>query len=54
MGVSATIDSGATWMVVGGGLPITFVHDLALQERDRVLVAATHGRGMWTLRLRKL
>ncbi len=54
MGVYATLDGGATWLVLGGGLPITFVHDLALQERDRILVAATHGRGMWTLRLRKL
>ncbi len=54
MGVYATIDGGTSWFVPGRGLPITFVHDLALQERDQVLVAATHGRGMYTLRLRRL
>jgi hypothetical protein len=40
MGVYAKIDDGALWMVPCVRLPITFVYDLALQERDRVLVAA--------------
>ncbi len=54
LGVYVTLDSANTWHVLGKDLPITFVHDLAIQERDKVLVAATHGRGMYTLRLRSL
>ncbi len=54
MGVFVTIDGGTNWNVLGSKMPITFVHDLALQERDKVLVAATHGRGMFTIRLRGL
>ena len=54
MGVYATLDNCKTWQVLGTDLPITFVHDLALQQRDEVLVAATHGRGMYTIRLRSV
>lgn len=54
LGVYVTIDSGKTWSVLGSQLPITFVHDFAIQERDLVLVAATHGRGMYTLNLEKV
>ncbi|MDG1807840.1 MAG: hypothetical protein P8I27_08070 [Pirellulaceae bacterium] len=53
-GVYVTLDDGKNWQVLGSNLPVTFVHDLALQERENVLVAATHGRGMHTLRLRSL
>ncbi|MDG2014973.1 MAG: hypothetical protein P8J33_15825, partial [Pirellulaceae bacterium] len=53
-GVYVTLDDGKNWQVLGSNLPVTFVHDLALQERENVLVAATHGRGMYTLRLRAL
>lgn len=54
MGVYVSLDDGATWQVCGSRMPITFVHDLALQERDKVLVAATHGRGMFTMPLRRI
>ena len=54
MGVYVSLDDGNTWETLGTELPITFVHDLALQERDKVLVAATHGRGMFTLRLQRV
>lgn len=54
MGVYVSLDDGNSWNVAGSALPITFVHDLALQERDKVLVAATHGRGIWTLPLRTI
>lgn len=53
-GVYVSLDNGATWQVLGSELPITFVHDLAIQERENVLVAATHGRGIYTLRLRSV
>jgi len=52
LGVYVTLDDGKNWEVLGSELPITFVHDFALQARDKVLVAATHGRGIYTLRLR--
>ena len=53
-GVYVTLDDGKNWQVLGSNLPVTFVHDMAFQERENVLVAATHGRGMYTLRLRAL
>ena len=53
-GVYVSLDDGKSWQVLGSEMPITFVHDLALQEREKVLVAATHGRGMYTVRLRSV
>ncbi len=49
MGVFVTMDGGVTWEVLGGNLPSTFVHDIVIHPRDRVIVAATHGRGMWVM-----
>ena len=49
LGVYVSIDGAKTWETLGSGMPITFVHDLAIQVRDKTLVAATHGRGAWTL-----
>ena len=51
LGVYVSRDAGKTWNVLGGGLPITFVHDIAINQRDRKMVIATHGRGMFTLAL---
>ncbi len=48
-GVYATTDGGATWNVLGGNLPATYVYDLIVHPRDNVVVVATHGRGMWVL-----
>lgn len=53
LGIYVSVDGGSQWNVLGSGLPITFVHDLAIQERDNVMVIATHGRGMFTLDLNK-
>ena len=52
LGVYVSEDGGETWNVLGSDLPITFVHDMAINRRDRVLVIATHGRGMFTLDLK--
>jgi hypothetical protein len=49
LGVYVSMDSGLTWQVLATGFPTTFVHDLAVHPRDNLLVAATHGRGMWIL-----
>lgn len=49
LGAYMSWDRGATWMSLDGALPRVAVHDLALHDRDGVLVAATHGRGFWAL-----
>ncbi len=49
LGVYFTKDGGENWEVLGSELPITFVHDLVVHPRDFIAVAATHGRGMFTL-----
>ncbi|MEZ6017672.1 MAG: glycosyl hydrolase [Planctomycetota bacterium] len=48
-GVHVSWDRGETWRKLGEGLPTLPVHDLALHDRDGVLVAGTHGRGFWAL-----
>ncbi len=48
-GVFVTKDGGQTWNVLGGNLPMTYVHDLVIHPRDNIIVAATHGRGLWAL-----
>ena len=50
-GVYVSTDDGQSWQVLGGNLPATYVHDLAVYSRDNVLVIATHGRGIWALDL---
>ena len=48
-GVYVTTNGGAKWDVLGGNLPSVNVMDFIVHPRDRVLVAATHGRGIWTI-----
>jgi hypothetical protein len=45
----ASIDRGARWHALGSGLPTVAVRDLFVHDRDGDLIAATHGRGIWTL-----
>ncbi len=45
-GVYISNDGGETWAVLGD-LPFAYVHDLAIHPRDRMIVIATHGRGVW-------
>ncbi len=54
VGVFVTTDGGTSWQVLGGGLPSTFVFDLVVHPRDHIVVAATHGRGMWALDARRV
>ena len=49
LGAYMSCDRGERWTALDGGLPRVAVHDLALHDRDGVLVAATHGRGFWAL-----
>ncbi len=54
MSVYVSLDRGATWHTLAHELPSTFVHDLVVHPRDDILVAATHGRGMYAFDVRQL
>ena len=47
-GVFVSSDNGATWSHLGTNLPNVVVDQLKL-DPNGVLVAATHGRGIWTI-----
>jgi hypothetical protein len=47
LSVYASIDRGQTWSKLASGLPGVPVYDLKIHPRDRELMAATHGRGLW-------
>jgi len=46
-GVWASSDGGSTWIAHGTGLPNSVVVSLEIRSAARMLVAATHGRGVW-------
>jgi len=48
-GPFVSFDAGAAWHRLDWGMPTVPVHDLAVHPRDRVLVAATHGRSIYTM-----
>jgi photosystem II stability/assembly factor-like uncharacterized protein len=48
MGVFVSSDRGANWQAHGANLPRTAVVELKFSA-DRTIVAATHGRGVWTI-----
>ena len=49
-GVFVSTSGGQSWQVLGGNLPSVQVSDLRYQRRDRVIVIATYGRGVWGIR----
>ncbi|MGH7552698.1 MAG: WD40/YVTN/BNR-like repeat-containing protein, partial [Longimicrobiales bacterium] len=52
--VYVSVDAGRTWNVLATGLPSTFVADLVIHPRDDIMVAATHGRGMYAVDVRPI
>ena len=48
---NATAGAATTWTVLQTGLPNSQVLSLGLNHASRTLVAATHGRGMWNIKL---
>jgi hypothetical protein len=46
-GIHFSLDDGASWTRMTGGLPNVPIYDLKLKDAD--LVAATHGRSFWIL-----
>ena len=51
---NATAGGATTWSVLQSGLPNSQVLALRLRNTSRTLVAATHGRGLWSLLLPNL
>lgn len=46
-GLYISMNGGKTFMTFGGSLPRVAVHDIAIQERDKDIVIATHGRSLY-------
>ena len=51
IGVYRSLDGGATWSPFSNGLPRVAVFDIGIQNPNRILRIATHGRGMWEISL---
>jgi hypothetical protein len=51
IGVYRSTDGGTTWAPFSNGLPRVAVFDMAIQNPNRILRIATHGRGMWEISL---
>ncbi len=49
--VYRSTDSGANWLPFGLGLPRVAVFDMKIQNANRILRIATHGRGLWEIQL---
>ncbi len=47
VGAYVSANMGQSWQRFMTGLPTVPVHDLRIHPRDRELIAATHGRGIW-------
>jgi hypothetical protein len=55
LGMYVSLDGGEEWYALpGGDLPTSFFQDLVVHPREDILVAATHGRGLWALDVRPL
>ncbi len=48
-GVYVSFDGGDRWQSLQLNLPIVPIHDLAVHQREKDLVAGTHGRSFWIL-----
>jgi hypothetical protein len=49
IGIYVSLNDGASWQPIQGNLPISPIHDLQIQARERDLCVATHGRAFWIL-----
>lgn len=54
IGVFISRDGGASWNPMGTGLPRVAVFDMSIQNSNRLLRIATHGRGAWEIGTAKL
>ncbi len=51
VGLYRSLDGGLSWFPIGDGLPAASIHDLRIAEDGSRVVVASHGRGIWELRL---
>ena len=51
VGVFQTTNGGNDWIKLGAGLPNVQIYDMRLFSPSSLLRAATHGRGIWQLKL---
>ncbi len=51
VGLYRSTDGGLSWTPDGEGLPAASVHDLRIADDGSRIVVASHGRGIWELRL---
>jgi photosystem II stability/assembly factor-like uncharacterized protein len=49
IGVYVSGIHGGAWLRLGAGLPNTPVNDLTVAPRGDLIIAATHGRGLWSI-----
>lgn len=49
LGIYFTVDGGKKWIQFKSGIPTNAVRDIAIQERENALVAASFGRGMFIM-----
>jgi ligand-binding sensor domain-containing protein len=49
VGCYVSANTGASWQVLGTGLPTTPILDLKFHQPTRMLVAGTHGRSLFTI-----
>jgi uncharacterized repeat protein (TIGR01451 family) len=53
IGVYNSVNGGLSWVPFGTNFPVVAVFDMAIQNANRVLRAATHGRGIFEVSLRR-
>lgn len=51
-GVYASLDAGATWSSIGSGIAPAYIVDLRISKDSGLMLAATHGGGMYMTNLR--
>lgn len=49
IGLFISFNDGETWQPFNLNLPLTPIHDIAIHQRERDIVLATHGRSFWVL-----
>ena len=48
-GVFVSFNDGGNWQPLNNNLPVTPIHDLQIQKREKDLCVATHGRAFWIM-----
>ena len=49
IGIFVSFNDGDNWQPLQQNLPLTPIHDIAIQAREHDLVVATHGRAFWVM-----